>query len=139
MASNPHHRKVLIFGDEPSIRNLLNILVEKLEHENTAAANGAGALATISRKAFDAVLLDLRCSNRLSEDGVCGIAEFWPSLVGRVLAINAEVSDPKTLELIERHLSLGASRNGLLHDLAGRLRTLLHIAPSPSREITLDR
>jgi DNA-binding NtrC family response regulator len=139
MASKSHHRKVLIFGDEPSIRNLLNILVEELERANTAVANRAGVLAAINRKAFDAVLLDLRCSKRASEDGVSGIAEIWPSLVGRVLAINAEVSDLKTLEQIERHLSLYASQPGLLHDMAGRLRMLLHIAPSPSREMTLDR
>jgi len=111
VATASRHRKVLIFGDEPSIRNLLHILAEKLERKNAGAANPAAALATINRKAFDAVLLDLRCSNRRSIDGVRRIGEIQPSLVGRVLAITVEVSDPETLELVERYLLKGLPRS----------------------------
>ena len=133
MTSVSQRRKVLIVEDEPSIQSLLHNLIEKLGCENTAATNGQQALAMISRKEFDAVLLDLRCSNLRPEEVVTGIHEIRPSLVGRILVITGEVSDAKTLDLIERHFLLPIPYSRLLQDLVGRLRALLRIVPSPNR------
>jgi DNA-binding response OmpR family regulator len=97
------HRKVRIFGDEASIRNLLRVFREKLKRENAGDASPVASLAVIDPKTFDAVLLDLRCSN--GEDGARGSGEVRSCLMGKVLAITAEVRDPETLDLIERYLN----------------------------------
>lgn len=133
MITVSQRRKVLIIEDEPSIRNLLHHLVEKLGCENAAVTDGQQALAMISRKEFDAVLLDLRCSNLQPDDVVAGIHGMRPSLIGRILVITGEVSDAKTLDLIDRHFLLPIPHTRLLQDLVSRLRVLLRIAPSPNR------
>lgn len=129
MASVLRRRRVLIIEDELSIRNLLYQLVEKLGCENTAAADARQALAMISRKEFDAVLLDLRCSNLHPDDVVSEIYAIRPTLLGRILVITGEVSSVETLQLIERHFLLTIPGSRLVQDLVSRLRVLLRIAP----------
>ncbi|MCL5670993.1 MAG: hypothetical protein M1423_06835 [Acidobacteria bacterium] len=136
MTSTPQHRKVLVFGDPPSIRDLLKVLMQELERADAAIANKEQALATIRSGDFDTVLLDLRCLNRQTRNGVHGIGGIWPSVVGRVLVITTEVSDPETLELVERRLLHRDSHNGLLHELASRFRIFFRLTPSPNRSLT---
>ncbi|HUZ46395.1 MAG TPA: hypothetical protein VMW54_07130 [Terriglobia bacterium] len=111
MVTALQQRKVLIFGDEPSIRNLLHIFAEKLKRQNAGTQDPAAALTAISRQSFDEVLLDLRCSNPKNKNGARGIGEIQPSLMGRVLVIAAEVSDPETMDLVERYLLNGLPRS----------------------------
>jgi DNA-binding response OmpR family regulator len=139
MTSVSQRRKVLIIEDEPSIRKLLHALVEKLGCENAVATDGQQALAMISRKEFDAVLLDLRCSSLQPDNVVAEIYEMRPSLIGRILVITGEVSDAKTLDLIERHFLLEVPHTRLLQDLVARLRVLLRLAPSPNRAAIPNR
>lgn len=133
MSESSQFRKVLIVEDESTISNLLDVLLRKLGCQGAVATNGQQALAMISRNDFDAVLLDLRCSNLRAEDVVAGIHELRPSLLGRVLVITGEVTDSKTMELIDRFFLLEVSRNRLREDVVGRLRALLRISPSPTR------
>lgn len=131
MAAGPERRKVLIIEDEPSIRNTLYVLLAGLGCEGDVAYTGQQALSKISREAFDAVLLDLRCSNLTADEVVLGIKELRPNLVGRVLVITGEVADPKTLEFVERHCLPHVSRNRLPRELWTRLRGLLGLSTSP--------
>lgn len=126
-------RRVLTIEDKPSIGDLLHTVIENIGCENTVAVNGPQALAAISRKEFDAVLLDLRCSSLQAEEVVAGIYDIRPSLVGRILVITGEVSDQETLDLIERHFLLPMPYKRVLQDLASRLRALLRIVPSASQ------
>lgn len=132
MSPSPERRKVLIIEDEPTIRNVLYVLVAGLGCEGDVAYSGQQALAMVSRESFDAVLLDLRCSNLAAEQVVCEIKEIRPNLVGRVLVITGEVSDPQTMELIERYCLPHVSRSRLMQDLWGRLRALLGISKAPN-------
>ena len=106
MPSAPLHRKVLVLMEEASIRNLLQ-LVKRLEPENAADGDGKSELSTINRKQFDTVILDLRCSKRRPGDEVHGVGQLRPSMVGKLLVINAEVNGPKTLDMVERYLTNG--------------------------------
>lgn len=124
-------RKVLIIEDEPSIRNILYVMLAGLGCEGDVAYSGQDALAKISRESFDAVLLDLRCANLPAEQVVSKIMEIRPNLVGRVLVITGEVRDAPTLELIERHCLPNIPRNRLKHDLWGRLKSLLGLSRAP--------
>jgi len=132
VTTGPHRRKVLIVEDEPSIRSVLYALLSGLGCDGEVADNGQQALALISRDRFDAVLLDLRCSNLRAEDLVPQISEIRPSLVGRVLVITGEVADAKTMELIEQNFLLQVPDYQLLQNLRGWLRALLGIPPSPN-------
>ncbi len=130
MTTGSIRRKVLIIEDEPSIRNILYVLLAGLNCEGDIAYSGQQALAMISRERFDAVLLDLRCINLPADQVVSQITEIRPNLVGRVLVITGEVSDPQTLEIIERHCLPYVPRNRLLQDLWDRLRVVLGVSRS---------
>ena len=130
MAPNPPHRKVLIIEDEPSIRNVLYVLVAGLGYDVDAASDAQQALSMIGRDQFDAVLLDLRASQLPPEQMVCAITELRPSLVGRVLVITGEVADPETLATLERYALPHVPRSRVVAELWDRLRTLLGFAPS---------
>jgi DNA-binding NtrC family response regulator len=118
MALNSLRRKVLIIEDEPSIRNVLYVLVAGLGYDGSAASDAHQALSMIRQDQFDAVLLDLRSSQLPAEQMVCAITELRPSLVGRVLVITGEVSDPKTLEMVERYALPHVPRSRVTADLS---------------------
>jgi len=129
VAPAPLRRKVLIVEDEPSIRNILYVLLAGLGCEGDVATNSDQALSMIRRDRFDAVLVDLRTSHLPPDQMVTAITELRPSLVGRVLVITGEVSDPHTLEMLARDAVPHIPRSRITSDLWGRLQALLGFAP----------
>jgi CheY-like chemotaxis protein len=125
-------RKVLLIEREPVAREVLRVLVNNLGCRGEVVADGQQALAMVRSEDYDAVLLDLRSSSLPPEEVVSGIHDIRPSLVGRVLVITGEVDDRDTLDLIEQYFLLQIRGSRLVFDLAGCLRALLRIAPSPS-------
>lgn len=132
MTTSLTRRKVLIVEDEPSIRKLLHALLAALGCDGEIADTGQQALALVNRSQFDAVLLDLRCSDLQAEELVPQIQIIRPSLIGRVLVITGEIADPETLDLIERYFLLQIPDHHLLQNVRGMLRALLGINPSPN-------
>jgi DNA-binding NtrC family response regulator len=118
MAPMSPRRKVLIIEDEPSIRNVLYVLVAGLGYDGDAAFDTRQALSMIRQEQFDAVLLDLRSSQLPPEQMVCAITELQPSLVGRVLVITGEVSDPATLEMLQHYALPHVPRSRVASDLS---------------------
>lgn len=118
MAANPPRRKVLIVEDEPSIRNVLYVLLAGLGYDGDAAPDAHQALSMIRQGEFDAVLLDLRSSQLPPDQMVCAIKELRPSLVGRVLVITGELSHPATLEMLERYALPHVPCNRITSDLS---------------------
>ena len=116
MALNPPRRKVLIIEDEPSIRNVLYVLLAGLGCDGDVAHDTDQALSMIRKNQFDAVLLDLR-SAQLPQM-VSSITELRPSLVGRVLVITGEVSNPSTIEMLERYALPYVPRSRITSDLS---------------------
>ena len=131
MRSTGQDRKVLFVEGEKAISKLFCVVLHKLGCTGKVAGNGEQALELISRDDFDAVLLDLRSSGIVPEHLLSEIHEVRPSLIGRVLVITGEVSDPETLDLIERYCLFKIPGDRVITDLMGWLRALLHIAPSP--------
>lgn len=124
-------RKVLIIEDEPSIRNVLYVLLAGLGCDGHIAYDARQALSMIRQDCFDAVLLDLRAAHLPpAEQMVSAITELRPSLVGRVLVITGEVADPETLATLERYALPHVPRSRVVAELWDRLRTLLGFAPS---------
>ena len=130
MASYPPRRKVLIIEEEPSIRNVIFVLLAGLGCDSDVAHNTNEALSMIRQDEFDAVLLDLRSAHLPPDQMVSAITQLRPSLLGRVLVITGEFSDLSTLQVLERvavpHISLSEVTSGLW----GHMRTLLGFAHS---------
>ncbi|MGD0226187.1 MAG: response regulator [Terriglobia bacterium] len=118
MAPIPPRRKVLIIEDEPSIRNVLYVLLAGLGYDGDAAPDAHHALSMIRQDQFDAVLLDLRSSKLPPDQMVRAITELRPSLVGRVLVITGEVSNPSTLEMLEHYALPHVPRSRITSDLS---------------------
>lgn len=125
MPSSPLRRKVLIIEDEPTIRNVLYVLLAGLGCDGDVAHDTQQALSMIRKDRFDAVLLDLRSAHLPPEQMVSAITELRPSLVGRVLVITGELSDPNTLEMLERCAVPHISLSRVTADLWGRMEALL--------------
>ena len=117
-------RKVLIVESDSAISNLLCVLLGGLGCEGNVALGCQQALSMVSRESFDAVLLDLRCTNLPAEQVISRIEEIKPHLVGRVLVITGDTPDPKTIEFIERHCLPQVRENRLMPDVWGRLQAL---------------
>ena len=106
MLSAPVRRKVLVLNDKPSIRNLL-FLLKKIEGENSPTAAGEPSLASLYQKPLDAVVLDLRWTNRSTRDEVHGIGGIRVGRAGKLMVIIIEVNGPKTMDLLERYVLNG--------------------------------
>jgi len=124
-------RTVLIIEDEPSIRNVLCVLLAGLRCEGDIVPSTSQALAMIEKRDFDAVLLDLRCSELPVTETVSALKNLRPSLVGKVLVITGDVSDPQTMEMIKKNHWPYIPRQRLMQELWDRLRSLLGFSPSP--------
>jgi DNA-binding response OmpR family regulator len=132
VASVARRRKVLVIEDEPSIRNVIYVLLAGLGCDGDVASDSQHALAMIEQDRFDAVLLDLRSAHLPADQMVSAITELRPSLLGRVLVITGEVSDPDTLEMLEKFAVPYVSRSRMTSDLWSRMRVLLSFTPSPA-------
>ena len=132
---NLRPRHVLIVEGEPSIRNVFYVLLAGLGCEGDIAHTGHQALAMIKKESFDAVLLDLRCSEMPVGEMVSAIRELRPNLVGRVLVITGEISDPQTMEMIKKNSWPYIPRQRVMQELWGRLRALLGL-PQPTADST---
>ena len=128
LAKSAPRRKVLIIEDEPSIRNVLYVLLAGLGCEGDIAHDSRQALSMIRKDTFDAVLLDLVLSHLPPDQMVSAITKVRPSLVGRVLVITGEVTDPDTLAMLEKCAVPHVERSRMTTDLWGRLRTMLGFA-----------
>jgi DNA-binding NtrC family response regulator len=126
-------RNVLIIEDEPAIRNVLCVLLAGLGCEGDIAHNAHQALAMIEKRSFDAVLLDLRCSEMPAGEMASALTKLRPSLVGKVLVITGEVSDPQTMEMIKKNCWPHIPRQRVMQELWGRLRSLLGISKSSAQ------
>lgn len=120
------HRKILVLNDGPSLRHLRNLL-ENLRREHALTASGAILMAMLDDKRFDAVVLDVRDSNRRGAEEMHGIGEIRAGRVGSLLVVGVEVNGPKSLDLFERFILKG---------LPGALLWLIshrYQAPQPRR------
>jgi len=123
-------RHVLIIEGEPSVRNVLYVLLAGLGCEGEIANSGHQALAMIKTESFDAILLDLRCSEMPAGEMVTAIRDLRPNLVGRVLVITGEVSDPQAMEMIRKNCWSYIPRQRVMQEIWGRLRALLGLSQS---------
>jgi CheY-like chemotaxis protein len=124
-------RTVLVVEDEPSIRNVLCVLLAGLRCEGDIVPSAREALAIVEKRSFDAVLLDLRCSEMDATETVSALKNLRPSLVGKVLVITGDVSDAQTMEMIRKNHWPYIPRHQVMQELWERLRSVLGFSPPP--------
>lgn len=106
MAFMPQSRQILVLTDDVSFRNLF-YLMRRAAIENPANG-GARAMAVIAeREDYDAVVLDMRCTEGLPGTNVYGIGKIQSSWTDRLLTIIAEVDGAATPTVIEQYLFNG--------------------------------
>lgn len=112
----PQSRHVQVLTDDVSLRNLY-YLIRGLagREEGDGCVRAMAAIA--ARDDYDAVVLDLKCSDRQAADDAHGIGNVQVMMLGRMLMITAEAADPETVSLAEKYLVTGLP--GALTWLAG--------------------
>jgi hypothetical protein len=91
----------------------------------------------VEKEIPDMLLLDLRCSRMRAGETTSAIKELCPVLVGRILTIIAEVSDPQTLKMIMKSGCLCFSWQQVGQNLWERLCSLwgfIKPFPEPDRK-----
>ncbi|HAD03177.1 MAG TPA: hypothetical protein DCF93_00445, partial [Desulfuromonas sp.] len=56
----PRDKRILVVDDEPAMRHMLRLVLEKERYAVVEAGGGEEALAILSREAFAAILCDIR-------------------------------------------------------------------------------
>jgi DNA-binding response OmpR family regulator len=121
MSIGRKRQRVLIFGEEPSARDGMRILLGSAGCECTVASSVQQTLATMEQKNFDAVVLDPQSSSSQAEEVISGINRFHPNLLGRVVIITDEDRDSETRHLAERFSIPCVQRRFLVQQLWGSL------------------
>jgi len=124
--------KILIVDDEPIVRNLLGLQIERLSYEVAKAANGPEALALLWQSPFDILITDILMPGM---DGLSLLQQavtIQPDLECIVVSGQGEVSTaveamkmgainyiqkPVTMQELEVALAKGMERLALLRDL----------------------
>lgn len=128
-AFSVQRRKILLAGVDPSLQGLISSFLLAMGWTSTVARDGGDALAAVQREGFDAVLLDLGCSEPSAEQWILAIKQVRPSLGDRILVLkNSSVAGREMRELIERHDLIEVS---LLQQLWATLEDLFVLPGSP--------
>ena len=116
---------VLVVEDSPVVQIVAASLLRELGHEAVAARSGREALAALSARAFDAVLMDVQMPGMGGLEAAREIRRLWPEPRVRIVAMTAEPH--------EREACLAAGMDAVLPKpfKAGDLRVALTAAATP--------
>jgi CheY-like chemotaxis protein len=121
MSTGRKRQRILIFGEEPSARDAMRILLGSEGCECTVASNVQQTLATMERKKFDAVVLDPQSSSLQAAEVISRINELHPNLQKRVVIIIDGDGDSQIKDLAERYSIPHVQRKFLVQQLWGSL------------------
>jgi CheY-like chemotaxis protein len=124
MSTGRKRQKILIFGEEPSARDGIRILLGSAGCECTVVSSVQQTLATLEQKKFDAVVLGPQSSSSQATEVISRINEFHPNLLRRVVIIIDEDGDSQIKDLAERYSIPHVQRKFLLQQLWGSLEAL---------------
>jgi DNA-binding NtrC family response regulator len=125
---NQPHRRILIIEKEPSIRNAIYVLCANLGYDGEVADCGRQALAMMSRRRFDAVLLDLGCTDVSGEQVVDQTRKMRPAMMGRLLLITGKVVRKRTLRFVERFHLRHIPRHRIMQEMWANLMPMLRVS-----------
>jgi signal transduction histidine kinase/CheY-like chemotaxis protein len=94
--------RVLVVDDEPSIRALLTVLLQKQGHEVDAVADGETAVKSVASRRYGVILLDVRMPDMSGLEVFLRIKEIAESIATRVIFITGDVMAEETRGLLAR-------------------------------------
>jgi DNA-binding NtrC family response regulator len=124
MSPDSQRQRILIVGEEPSVRDATRILLGSGGCECTVASSFAQALTAIEQRDFDAVVLAPQSARSQAAEVISRIDESHPHLLKRVVLISEEGYDPLTRDLAERYSLPFVQRKFLLRQLWDILESL---------------
>jgi DNA-binding NtrC family response regulator len=83
---------VLIVDGDPSIRGLLQVLIQRMGHRAVVAADGRAALDLLATHSFAAIVLDLRLPGISGGDVLAHLAEARPEVLPRIVVTTTAVT-----------------------------------------------
>jgi DNA-binding NtrC family response regulator len=78
---------VLVADGDDAIRSLLSAIVQRMQLVPVTACDGDAAVALLSQRKFDAVVLDLRLPGTSGEEIVARLGREQPELVRKTIVI----------------------------------------------------
>ncbi|MEW5757792.1 MAG: response regulator [Pseudomonadota bacterium] len=78
--------RILVVDDDPQIRNLVQQILLRANHQIVLAENGAAALALCKQEAPDLVVTDMMMGGMNGIDFICALGREYPGL--RAIAIS---------------------------------------------------
>ncbi len=100
-SSGPRTR-VLVVDDEPSIRALLTVLLQKQGHEVDAVSEGEAAVKSVASRRYGVILLDVRMPDMSGLEVFLRIKEIAESIASRVIFITGDVMADETRGLLAK-------------------------------------
>lgn len=125
----------LIVDDEPDIRELLEITLERMNIRTRGAANLTQAYQALSKEAFDLCLADMRLPDGDGIELVKYIAQHFPQTPVAMITAHGNVETAVdalksgAFDFVSKPVDLGVLRK--LVDTALKLSTINHQAPEP--------
>lgn len=123
-------RRVLLIAEEPSLRSLISTLLVTMGC-TCVVSSITEVDVLLERETFDAVVLKLNHSPLMTEQALLKIKKNRPSLSKRILVIRSDLTDPQTIELVERYDLRQVSHETLLQQLWTTLQDLFAFPRSP--------
>jgi DNA-binding NarL/FixJ family response regulator len=115
--------KVLVIEDDASRTSLLATFLASMGCQ-CRGTTSRDALGTLEQEDFDAVLLDIRCSEVSAEGLVSAMEDAGCNVWRRMVVISDEDTDAQTTKLIQWHDLVGqVSRHRLFQELWSRLQS----------------
>ena len=115
-------RRIFVVEKAPSVRNALCALLVGVACEGAVAHSARKIYERFGEANRDKLVLDLRYAGTPPGPVSPGVKNLEASLVGRILVVTGEVSDPKVFRQIEE---LVAPHFSLKH-MTSSLRTVVH-------------
>jgi signal transduction histidine kinase/ActR/RegA family two-component response regulator len=94
--------RVLVVDDEPSIRALLTVLLQKQGHEVDTVADGESAVRSVASRRYGIILLDVRMPDMSGLEVFLRIKEIAGSIASRVIFITGDVMADETRGLLAK-------------------------------------
>lgn len=91
--------KILVVDDEPSLRDVLNIMLKKAGYATSTAADGEEALAQVNREIYDLVITDLKMPGMGGMEVLKAVKSTSPETV--VLVVTAFGSAESAVEAMK--------------------------------------
>jgi DNA-binding response OmpR family regulator len=95
-------KRILVVDDEPSIRALLTVLLQKQGHEVEAVADGRTAVDRVSAKRYGVILLDVRMPDMSGLEVFLRVKAIAESIASRVIFLTGDVMADETRALLEK-------------------------------------